>query len=218
MATPTFGSRSEAGRELARCLVHLKDSHPVVLGVPRGGVLVAAEVVRALQGPLELMIVRRITAPGHPDVTVGAVIDGAQLETFCDEAMLAAHGMSRATFDAEVARLRLAVASDVSRYATGRPRAIVQNRGVVIAEDTIVTGATARIAAWALYKEGARYVAMAAPVAVAAAAEAIKDECDELVVLARVTSVDEGRWSYADSRPVSDFDVVRCMREIPAPP
>ena len=83
--------------------------------------------------------------------------------------------------------------------------------------DRIVTGATVRIAARALYK-GARYVAVAAPVAVAAAAEAIKDECDELVVLARVTSVDEGRRSYADSRPVSDFDVMRCMREIPAPP
>jgi putative phosphoribosyl transferase len=217
MVTPVFLDRSEAGRELARSLLHLKDSYPVVMGVPRGGVLVAVEVVRAVRGLLDLMIVRRIAAPGRPDATVGTVLDGAQLEIFCDEAVMAEHGMPRAAFDAEVARMRHAIALQQNLYGAGRPRSNVQNRVVVLAEDTIVTGASARVAARALYKERARHVVIAAPVAAATAAEALKDECDELVVLARAASLDAVRWSYADFRPITDSDVVRCMREVPAP-
>jgi putative phosphoribosyl transferase len=217
MVTPIFRNRSEAGKQLALSLVRLKDSDPVVMGVPRGGVLVAVEVVRAVRGLLDLMIVRRITAPGQPDAMVGAVLDGSRPEIICDEAVMAEHGMPREAFDAEVARLRYAIAFQQNLYAAGRPRCDVQNRVVVLAEDTIITGATARVAARALYKERARRVVIAAPVAVAAAAEALKDECDELVVLAGAASPDAARWSYADFRPVTDSDVVRCMREVPAP-
>lgn len=217
MATPIFRDRGEAGRQLSRSLLHLKDSDPVVMGIPRGGILIATEVVGAVRGFLDVMIIRRITAPGRPDATVGAILDGSHFEIFCDEAAMAKHGMSRKAFDDEAVRLRHAIAVQQSLYAVGRPRSEVQNRTVVLAEDTIVTGATARVAARAFYKEFASRVVIAAPVAVAATAAALKDECDELVVLAEVDSVDDVRWSYADFRPVSDTEAVRCMRAVPAP-
>lgn len=214
---PLFLNRIEAGRRLALALEHLKDSDPLVIGVPRGGIFVAVEVARALGGRPDLVIVRRVTAPGRPDATVGAIADGAEMEVFCDEAALAAHGMTRKDFDAEVSRLSYAIALQQSRYASGRPRVSVQNRAVILAEDMIVTGSTARVAARALYKESARHVAIAAPVAVLAGAAALQDECDELDVLAEVADLEGARGAYADFRPVTDHDVVCLMHDVPIP-
>jgi putative phosphoribosyl transferase len=217
MAAPIFRDRSEAGRELASALRHLRHSHPIVMGVPRSGVLVAAEVAPVVRGVMDLMIVRRIAAPGRPDATVGAILDGAQLEIFCDEDAMAAYRMSQADFDAEVGRLRYDIALQQNRYAASRPRSNVQNHAVVLAEDTIVTGATARVAARALYKQSVRHVAIAAPVALRMAAETMRDECDELIVLAEVEDLDAARAAYADFRPATGADVIRLMRAMPAP-
>lgn len=217
MAQAIFRDRRDAGRRLARALLHLKADAPVVMGIARGGVPVAVELVRVLQGWLDLMVIERITAPGHADATVGAVLDNAQVEVFLDENAVAAHGLSRETIDAEISRLRQTIALRQNMYAAGRPRPDVQNETVVLADDALVTGATARVAARALYNEHARRIVLAAPVATAGAIAALKDQCDELVVLATVSDLDAVRRVYADFSPVTDPDVARLMREVPAP-
>jgi predicted phosphoribosyltransferase len=125
--------------------------------------------------------------------------------------------MSQAEFNAEVGRLRYAIALQQNRYGAGRPRSSVQNRVVILADDAIFTGATARVALRALYKERARTVVLAAPVAVAAVAHALRADCDELVVLAETPDAESARNTYADLRPVTDADVVHVMRAVPAP-
>ena len=140
MDTPVFRDRAEAGRRIAQALLRHRDGDPVVMGVPRGGIIIASEIAPAVQGRLDLMIVRRISPPGRPDATVGAIADGVDIEIFCDEALLGEHGMSQAAFSAQVARLRYAIALQQNRYGAGRPRASVQNRMVILADDAIVTG------------------------------------------------------------------------------
>ena len=212
-----FHDRRDAGRQLGRRLLHLKSDHPVVMGLPRGGVPVAVEVVRVLQGWLDLMIVHRITAPDNADLTVGAVLDNAQVEVYVDDQAAAACGMSREAIDREVVRLRHAIALQQSLYAVGRPRPDIQNETVILVDDALVTGATARVAIRALYHEHARRVVIAVPVATATAVAALKDQCDELIVLAMVEDLSGVRRAYADFSPVTDFEIIRLIREIPAP-
>jgi putative phosphoribosyl transferase len=217
MAAPLFRDRTEAGRRLAQALLRYKDDDPIVMGVPRGGVLIAAEIAPDVHGRLDLLIVRRIAPPGRPEATVGAIADGVDVEIFCDEALLAEHGMSRAAFSAEVGRLRYGIALQQNRYWAGRPRTSVQNRVVILADDAIITGATARVALRALYKERARHVAVAAPVAVAGVAQVLRADCDDLVVLAEVADADAVSGAYADYRPVTDSEIAHLMRAVPAP-
>ena len=217
MDAPVFRDRTEAGQRIARALLRHRDNDPIVMGIPRGGVVVAAEIAPAVQGRLDLMIVRRISPPGRPDATVGAIADGVDVEIFCDEALLAEHGMSRAAFNDEVGRLRYAIALQQNRYGAGRPRASVQNRVVILADDAVITGATARVALRALYKERARYVVVAAPVAVASAAHVLRADCDELIVLAEAADAASVRDAYRDYRPVLDPEIVHLMRAAPAP-
>jgi putative phosphoribosyl transferase len=217
MDTPVFRNRTDAGRRIASALLRHRDSDPVVMGVPRGGVVIASEIAPAVQGRLDLMIVRRISPPGRPEATVGAIADGVDIEIFCDDALLAEHGMSHAAFSAEVGRLRYAIALQQNRYGAGRPRASVQNRAVILADDAIITGATARVALRALYKERARYVAIAVPVAVADVAQALRADCDEVIVLAEVPDAASVRDAYRDYGPVADSEIVHLMRAAPAP-
>jgi putative phosphoribosyl transferase len=217
MEAPVFRDRTEAGQRIARALLRHRGSDPVVMGVPRGGVVTAAEIAPMVQGRLDLLIVRRVSPPRRPDATVGAIADGVDVEIFCDEARLAEHGMSRADFGTEVGRLRFAIALQQNRYGAGRPRASVQNRVVILADDAIITGATARVALRTLYKERARFIAVAAPVAVSAAAQALRADCDELIVLAEVADAASVRAAYADYRPVTDSEIVHLMRAVPAP-
>ena len=120
------------------------------------------------------------------------------------------------SFEAEVLRVQSAIAMQML-YATGRPRCRIRNRAVIVAEDTIASGSTARIAARALYQEGVGHVVIASPVAVDAAATTLKDECDELVVLVRLPETRHLRSCYADFRQITDADVARCLKEMPAP-
>jgi putative phosphoribosyl transferase len=217
MDAPVFRDRIEAGRRLGQALLRHRDSDPIVMGVPRGGVVIAAEIAPAVHGRLDLLIVRRITVPGRRDATVGAIADGVDVEIFCDEALMEAHGMSRADFSAEVGRLRYSIALQQNRYGAGRPRTSVQNRVVVLADDAIITGATARVALRTLYKERARYVVIAAPVAVSSTAQVLRADCDELIVLAEVADADSVRTAYADYPPVTDSEIAHLMRAVPAP-
>jgi putative phosphoribosyl transferase len=217
MTAAIFRDRAEGGRRIARALLRHRDNDPIVMGIPRGGVVVAAEIAPEVHGRLDLLIVRRIAPPDRPDATVGAIADGTEVEVFCDEARLAEHRMSRADFNTEVGRVRYAIALQQNRYWSGRPRTSVQNRVVILADDAIITGATARVALRALYKERARYVAIAAPVAVGPVAQMLRADCDEFVTLAEVPDAAAARDAYGDRGPVSDSDIVHLMRAVPAP-
>lgn len=172
-----FGDRAEAGRLLAEALRGKVGPGAVVLGVPRGGVVVAAEVARALGLPLDVLVVRKIGAPGNPEYAVGAV----------DEEGHVVGGTSGVASDAylqEAAREgREEIARRLRVYRQGRGSLEVSGKEVVLVDDGIATGMTLLSAVDSLRRRGASRILVAAPVAAADAAALLRGKADELVTL-----------------------------------
>jgi predicted phosphoribosyltransferase len=180
---PRFAGRQEAGRLLAARVVALGLRNPVVYALPRGGVPVAAEVADALHAPLDLVLVRKIGAPGQPELALGAVVDGDAPETVLNPHIVAATGASEAFIEAARRRELAEIERRRTRYLAGHPRVDPAGRVAVVVDDGIATGATARAALHALRRRGAARLVLATPVAPADTLEALRGEADEIVCL-----------------------------------
>jgi putative phosphoribosyl transferase len=190
---------------------------PVVLALPRGGVPVAAEVARALHAPLDILLVRKLGHPEAPELGLGAIAEdgaGGAAEPFFDEQMLAQVGLRRDDLAGVGARERAELARRTASYAPRRPGpggAGLAAALVIVVDDGLATGVTARAALRAVRARGARRVILAVPVAAPDAARAVKAETVEVVALLtprRFRSV--GEW-YADFGQLSDADVLALL-------
>lgn len=180
---PCFAGRKEAGRLLAARVAALRLRDPVVFALPRGGVPVAAEVADALHAPLDLVLVRKIGAPGQPELALGAVVDGDAPETVLNPHIVAATGASVAFIEAARRRELAEIERRRTRYLAGHSRVDPAGRDAVVVDDGIATGATARAALHALRRRGAARLVLATPVAPADTLEALRGEADEIVCL-----------------------------------
>jgi putative phosphoribosyl transferase len=205
----TFRNRHHAGRVLAQYLNRYRSKDTVVLALPRGGVPVGYEVARALDAPLDVWVVRKIGAPQQPELGMGAVAEGGEL--FLDRATMDLVGAS----DAEVAHivrekeLEVAERAHLFRHGNGPPD--VRGKVVVVVDDGIATGATARAALRALRRHEPKRLVLATPVAAADTLHALRTEVDELVCPNSepyLTAV--GYW-YDDFAPTSDDEVVELL-------
>ena len=210
-----FLDRADAGRRLARALVHLLPDKPVVLALPRGGVPVAAELAQALHAPLDLVIARKIGTPMQPEVAMGAVVDGDAPIVLRNEDIIRYARVSEADFrviaDAEVAEIE----RRRERYLAGRQTADIHDRVVIVVDDGVATGATVRAALRALRRRNPSRIILALPVGPTALIEQLRRDVDELVCLEvheRFTSV--GGF-YADFRPASDEEVIAALARCP---
>ncbi len=199
-----------AGR-LATALDELRSEQPIVVALPRGGVPVAAEIARRLRAPLEILAVRKLGAPGNPELGVGAV---AEDETgVLDPDTATRVGMTQPLLDETLAREAAELRRRVERYRDGRPALDVAGRTVLVVDDGLATGLTDLAAVRALRKRGARRIVVAVPVGSEQAVALLEDEADRVVCLAvpaRLYGV--GIW-YDDFTPVSDEEVVSLLAE-----
>jgi putative phosphoribosyl transferase len=187
-----------------------------VFALPRGGVPVAAGVARALGAPLDALMVRKIGHPAAPELGLGAIAEdglGGAAEPYFDEEMLAAVGLTAADLAAVVARERAELARRVAVYGRRPPGTGQDLAGmlVIVVDDGLATGVTARAALRAVRARGAARTVLAVPVAPPAAAQALKKETDEVVTLVtprRFRSV--GEW-YADFGQLTDADVLTIL-------
>jgi putative phosphoribosyl transferase len=174
-----FRDRSEAGLRLAERLLDLKDENPVVLALPRGGLPVAFEVARALGAPLDVIVVRKIGAPGRPELGVGAVgEDGAR---FLDETILRHLGLDEAAVADRIAQATSEVEARVGQYRGTHPRIPIRGRTVIVVDDGIATGGTMRAALQVARQQGAAKVVVAVPVAGPESLQKIAPEADAIV-------------------------------------
>ena len=204
-----FRDRREAGRRLAAELLTYAIERPVVVALPRGGVPVGIEVARALKAPLDVLAVRKLGAPGNPELAVGAVAeDGTGV---LDKHSAELLGMTREMLDATLARESEELRRRVDRYRDGRASIPVDGRTVIVVDDGLATGLTDLAAVRALRKRGARRVIVAVPVGSGESVSMLADEVDHvlcLVIPRRLFGV--GMW-YRDFSPVSDEQVLALL-------
>src|SRR5665811_2236762 len=174
-----FVDRREAGHQLAAELIEFAGERPVVVALPRGGVPVAVEIARALAAPLDILAVRKLGAPGNPELGVGAVAeDGTGVLDPQSAGML---GMTQAMLDATLARESRELRRRVQRYRDGRPSIPVSGRTVIVVDDGLATGLTDLAAVRALRKRGALRIVVAVPVGARESVALVGEEADEVV-------------------------------------
>jgi putative phosphoribosyl transferase len=176
-----FIDRREAGEQLAEALASLADEHVVVLGIPRGGVEVAAVVAQALHAPLDVVIPRKVGAPGNPELGLGAVAEDVEV---LDQHLIRVLDVSEEYLRQKIADEREEIARRSALYRSGQPAVDLTGKVAVVVDDGVATGGTAAAALrWARAK-GAKRVVLAVPVAPGDAVRRLKDEADEVRVLA----------------------------------
>jgi predicted phosphoribosyltransferase len=187
----------------------LRAEHPVVVGLPRGGVPVAYEVARALGTPLDVIIVRKLGVPSQPELGMGAV--GEAGIRVLDEDLIRLARVSPAELAAVERRERAEIHRQAARYRGGRPMTPLKDRTVIIVDDGLATGGTARAAIQVARAHGARRVVLAVPVAPPETVEDLARVADEVVVLATPSPFGAvGQW-YKTFSQTSDDDVVRLL-------
>ena len=176
-----YQDRTEAGARLAQELQGMALEHPVVLALPRGGVPVALPIARALNAPLDLILVRKIGMPGQPELAAGAIVDGPPEHIHFNARILEAFGLSHDDLADTVAAKRAELAGRRARWLGGRAPVSVVGRDAVVVDDGIATGATMRAALMALRDRRPRRIVLAVPVAAQDTLEALHDLVDAVV-------------------------------------
>jgi predicted phosphoribosyltransferase len=205
-----FADRAAAGRALAERLLEIELDAPIVVALPRGGVPVAYEVARALDAPLDIALVRKIGAPGRPELGIGAL--GEDGTVVVDRETVAALGVRRAEIEAIVDRESAELERRRKLYRGDRPAVDVSGRATILVDDGIATGVTTIAAAQMLRERGASQVLTAVPVCPATAVDHLREQLGELICLsapARFGGV--GAW-YDDFAQTSDAEVIELLR------
>lgn len=204
-----FTDRSEAGRLLAERLLSLAREHPVVLGLPRGGVPVAFEVARALHAPLDVLVVRKLGVPYQPELAMGAIGEN-RVRVVDDDVVLMAGVSPQELRDVEKVE-RAELERRTARFRDGRRRVPLTGRTAVIVDDGIATGSTARAACQVARELGAARVVLAAPVGPPDAAERLRPDADEVICLTRPADFSAVGQVYRDFTQTADDEVERLL-------
>lgn len=210
MAVPTFANRRDAGRRLAAALADLAQERPVVLALPRGGVPVGYEVAQALDAPLDVLMVRKIGAPGHEEYGIGALVDGAAAQIVIDEAAARAVGASQDYIDRIVARELAEIERRRKLYNISAPIQIA-GRCVILVDDGIATGATVRAALKGLAKVQPAKIVLAVPVAARDTLQTLAADCDRIVCLAMPDPFYAVGMHYLDFGQTDDREVIALL-------
>ncbi len=211
-----FTNREEAGRQLGARLGHLKtdpDVRVVVLGLPRGGVVVAAQIATALAAPLDVLVVRKLGAPLQPELAIGAVTDGERPQRILNTRVIASLGVDPEYLEREAARQLKEVKRRQSLYRGNRPSVSLSGRTVVVVDDGIATGATVRAGIQALRQAAVARLVLAVPVAPQATVEVLGDEVDELICLETPLVFPAVGSFYVDFRQTTDAEVIALLEE-----
>lgn len=210
MMERVFRDRREAGKLLARALVHYAGRKDVVvLGLPRGGVPVAAEVAQSLGAPLDVLIVRKLGAPGQEELAIGAIAEGGV--RVLNRGLVENLGLTRNDIDQLAQSEEHELERRVRLYRGGEKPLPVADRTVIVIDDGVATGATMRAGLQAVRARGATLVVAAAPVGAADSVDALREDADEVVVLETPAWFHAvGQW-YENFGQTSDEEVRACL-------
>ena len=206
-----YADRKAAGCMLARRLMSYAHTDVIVLGIPRGGVPVAKEVADALGAQLDVIVVRKLGAPGQPELAIGAVVDGDHPRTIFNQAIIESLGVSDQYIKTEIARQLKEVNRRESVYRGGRAKILLAGKTVIVVDDGIATGSSVRAALRGVRRQRPKRLILATPVAPAESIEALRSDADEIVCLETPEDFFAVGQFYRDFRQVSDDEVRAIM-------
>lgn len=209
--SPRFIDRRDAGQRLAARLKSRSFSDPVVLALPRGGVPVGFEVAHALDAPLDVLLVRKLGAPGFEELGIGAVIDGTQPQLVLDAETIAMLRVTPAYVDQERDRQLVEIERRRRLYRGELPAVSVEGRTAIIVDDGIATGGTVLVALRALNKVSPKSIVVAVPVAPPETLAKLSVEADDVVCLATPSPFGSVGRYYDDFTQTSDEEVIRLL-------
>jgi putative phosphoribosyl transferase len=212
-----FADRSDAGRHLAARLTGMNLIRPIVFALPRGGVPVALEVARVLNAPLELLLVRKIGAPGAPELALGAIVDGQDPQTIINDDVRRSSGADAVFIDHARRRALAEIERRRTLYRQDRPPIDPAGCAAVIVDDGLATGATAKAALAAIKRRGAASTMLAVPVAPVSALDDMQSHADQIVCLYAAVRFHSVGAFYEDFHQLTDEETIRLLRQIPAP-
>jgi len=214
-ARTPFENRTVAGRALGVRLAALNLVRPVVLALPRGGVPVGLEVARALDAPLDLLLVRKIGVPWQPELAVAAVMDGAEPVVVVEPHIQAETGVKQDFIDRRAREELEEIERRRHTYLAGRPAIALTGRTAIVVDDGIATGTTVRAALRGLRRRNPARLVLAVPVAPPDTVAALRAEVDDLVCLAQPSFFGAIGYFYRDFHQLSDDEVVTALRQAP---
>lgn len=206
-----FHDRQSAGIQLAAVLQRYRASDPLILALPRGGVPVAFEVACALEAELDLLIVRKIGAPGYEEYGIGAVVDGAEPQLVLNEAIVRQLAPSPNYIHDQFRKQLAEIERRRRTYLGGRQPISSRGRTVIVVDDGIATGGTVRAGLRALRKSDPARLVLAVPVAPAEALSELRQECDEIICLATPDPFYAVGAHYVDFTQTTDEEVISLL-------
>jgi putative phosphoribosyl transferase len=209
-----YPTREAAGRKLAHRLRSYAGPDVVVLGVPRGGLPVAREVADALRAPLDIVVVRKLGAPGQPELGIGAVVDGDHPSAIYNEEIMEQLGVQQRYVKAEVERQLKEVKRRESAYRQGREKIPLAGKTVIVIDDGIATGSSMRAALRGVRRQQPARLILAVPVAPPETVEAMRGEADEIVCLESPEEFFAVGQFYRDFHQVSDDEVTTILQRV----
>lgn len=205
-----FRNREEAAKRLAKELLEYLGKNPVVLAIPRGGIVVAYEVAKALNAPLDLIIPRKIGAPGNPELAVGAVTEDGT--TILNQRLVAELGISKGYIELEKERQIQEIKRRIKAYRGDAPPQSLERKTVIVVDDGIATGATMKAAIHSIRKQHPSTIVIATPVGPPDTVEELRREVDKVVCLVAFEPFFAIGQFYEDFGQVSDEEVIRLLR------
>jgi len=204
-----FSDRVDAGKKLAKALERFKGSDVVILGIPRGGVVVANEVAETLGAPLDVVVTRKIEAPGEPEYGLGAVTQDG--EVILDRKAVESLGASSEYLDDQVRKKRREVKERMEGLRSDKPYPSLEGKVVIIVDDGIATGSSVGAAVMSVRKRRPKDVIVAVPVAPRDALEALREDGTKVVCLETPGSFLAIGEFYSDFNQVEDVEVKRIL-------
>jgi len=206
-----FRDRREAGRQLAEKLLSFAKAEPIVYALPRGGLPVADEVAKRLDAPLDLILVRKLGAPGHEELAIGALVDGGAPTTILHQDVIAELNVP----DAYIQSVETDALAEIERrrklYMKDQPPLPAKDRIAIIVDDGLATGATMEAAVAAMRKAGAAQIIVAVPVAPRDTIEKLEKIADDVIALETPYPFwSVGSW-YQSFPQLTDEDVIETL-------
>jgi predicted phosphoribosyltransferase len=206
-----FKDRTDAGRQLADALAPYQREDAIILALPRGGVLVGSEIAQRLNKPLDILVVRKVGAPWHEELAVGAVGPGEVL--FLNRHLINSLGIPENLLNERIHRERAELERRLKRFRGNRLFPDLQNRTIILVDDGLATGATARAAIEAVKALGAGKVVLAVPVGAQSTVSMLRREVDDLICLEQPEDFQAVSLWYQQFPQNSDTEVIHLLEK-----